>query len=173
MLNALRRRSETENLVRQLQASLNVRAREPVFFRAFGAEDTIDGRFDILALHAWLVLSRLEGQGRHDLARKLADGLFVGFDEALRDLGAGDMGMGRRIKKLADAFNGRMVAYEGAAGDPPALAEAMIRNIYRGRQGHESQARLLADYALAVRAHLALQDLSQGKVDFGALPVVP
>ncbi len=168
MLNALRRRSETDSLVRQLQAALNVRAREPVFFRAFGAEDTIDGRFDILALHAWLVLSRLEEQGRHDLAKRLADSLFVGFDEALRDLGAGDMGMGRRIKKFANAFNGRMVAYEGA--NPAALADAMIRNIYRGRPGHETQARLLAEYALTARADLARQDLTQGTVDFGALP---
>jgi cytochrome b pre-mRNA-processing protein 3 len=169
MLNALRRRSETDSLVRQLQAALNVRAREPVFFRAFGAEDTIDGRFDILALHVWLVLSRLEEQGRHDLAKRLADSLFVGFDEALRDLGAGDMGMGRRIKKFANAFNGRMVAYEGAK-NPAALADAMIRNIYRGRPGHETQARLLAEYALTARADLARQDLTQGTVDFGALP---
>ncbi|HEV2651612.1 MAG TPA: ubiquinol-cytochrome C chaperone family protein [Rhizomicrobium sp.] len=169
MLNALRRRSETDSLVRQLQAALNVRAREPVFFREFGAEDTIDGRFDILALHAWLVLSRLEVQGRNDLARRLADSLFIGFDEALRDLGAGDMGMGRRIKKFADAFNGRMVAYEGAK-DPAALADAMIRNIYRGRPGHEAQARALTAYALSAQAHLARQDLTQGTVDFGALP---
>ena len=169
MLNALRRRSETDTLVRRLQAALNVRAREPVFFRAFGAEDTLDGRFDILALHAWLVLSRLEAQGRHDLAQRLAESLFIGFDEALRDLGAGDMGMGRRIKKLADAFNGRMVAYEGAK-DAAALAEAMERNIYRGRPGHAVQARQLAGYALSAREHLGRQDLTQGTVDFGALP---
>ena len=169
MLNALRQRSETDSLVRHLQAALNVRSRELVFFREFGAEDTLDGRFDLLALHAWLVLSRLEEQGRHDLAKKLADSLFIGFDEALRDLGAGDMGMGRRIKKFADAFNGRMVAYEGAS-DPGALADAMVRNIYRGRDGHERQARALADYALAARARLGTQDLTQGTVDFGALP---
>jgi cytochrome b pre-mRNA-processing protein 3 len=169
MLNALRRRSETDSLVRHLQAALNVRAREPVFFREFGAEDTLDGRFDLLALHAWLVLSRLEKQGRHDVAKRLADSLFVGFDEALRDIGAGDMGMGRRIKKLADAFNGRMVAYEGAS-DAAALADAMERNIYRGRTGHEIQARTLADYAMRARLHLAQQDLTQGTADFGALP---
>jgi cytochrome b pre-mRNA-processing protein 3 len=171
MLNALRRRSETDMLVRQLQVALNTRAREPVFFREFGAEDTIDGRFDLLALHAWLVLSRLEEQGRHDLAKRLADSLFVGFDEALRDLGAGDMGMGRRIKKFANAFNGRMVAYE-AARDPAALAEALVRNIYRGRPGHEAQARLLAEYALNERARLGAQDLTLGNVDFGALPAL-
>jgi cytochrome b pre-mRNA-processing protein 3 len=169
MLNALRRRSETGSLARQLQVALNARAREPVFFREFGAEDTLDGRFDILALHAWLVLSRLEKQGRSDVAKRLADSLFIGFDEALRDLGAGDMGMGRRIKKLADAFNGRMLAYEGAS-DAVALADAIERNIYRGRTGHMVQARALADYALRARMHLARQDLTQGTVDFGALP---
>jgi cytochrome b pre-mRNA-processing protein 3 len=169
MLNTLRRRAEAESLARQLQGAVNNRAREPVFFREFCAEDTIDGRFDILALHAWLVLSRLEEQGRRDLAMRLADSLFVGFDEALRDLGAGDTGMGRRIKKFADAFNGRMLAYENAKNSS-VLADAFERNIYRGHEGHRVRALALADYALAARIKLGVQDLTQGTADFGPLP---
>src|ERR1700722_6912194 len=104
MLNAWRKSAERRRLSERLCAALIERARAPVFFREHGAPDPLDGRFDLLTLHAWLVLERLEAADRRDLAQALTDGLFVRFDEALRDMGAGDMGMGRRMKKMASAF---------------------------------------------------------------------
>ena len=168
MLNAWRKRNELKALADQLCAQLTARSREKVFFTALGVPDTIDGRFDLLALHAWLLLERLQLAGRPDLAQVLTDRLFVGFDEGLRDLGAGDMGMGRRMKKLGQAFFGRMQAYNGAR-DETELADAIARNLFRG-QGHEDSAKLLAMYAKLSRVHLSTADVGAAQTDFGPLP---
>ncbi len=168
MLNVLRRNTHKARLVQALHAALTRQARLPVFFREYGVADTIDGRFDMVALHAWLVLGRLKTAGLEDVSRGLSDAIFVAFDEALRDLGTGDMGLGPRMKKLGNAFNGRMQAYEGAA-DAGTLAEAIVRNVYRGAAGHEAAALGLAHYALAARAQLEQSDPAQGELDFGAV----
>jgi cytochrome b pre-mRNA-processing protein 3 len=168
MLNALRRTSPKARLVQNLHARLNARAREPVFFRDFDVADTIDGRFDMVALHAWLVFGRLKAADMDDIARGLSDAIFVGFDEALRDLGNGDMGMGPRMKKLGNAFNGRMHAYEAAAGDETAMTEAILRNVYRGAAAHAAAARAIARYALSAREQLKTSD--PAALDFGPLP---
>ncbi len=170
MLKILRRTSPTARLVQSLHAALVRAARQPAFFREYGVADTIDGRFDMVALHGWLVLGRLRGAGRADLAQALSDAIFVAFDEALRDLGNGDMGMGPRMKKLGNAFNGRLHAYEAAAGDEAALAEAIGRNIYRGDPGHERAAAALARYALAARARLEAGDPIAAPLEFGPVP---
>jgi len=168
MLNAWRKSAERKRLSERLCAGLVARARAAVFFRDYGVPDTIDGRFDLLALHAWLVLERLNTTGQRDLAQALTDALFVRFDEGLRDLGAGDMGMGRRMKKIAAAFYGRMQAYNQAADDA-ALAAAVERNLYRGA-GRGEGARTLALYAKLSRIHLCRADLAAGQIDFGPLP---
>jgi cytochrome b pre-mRNA-processing protein 3 len=155
--------------VADLNSALVNRAREPVFYARFRVADTLDGRFDLLALHAFLLLERLREGGEGDLAQGLTDAIFLGFDEGLRDLGTGDMGMGRRIKAMADAFYGRMQAY-GASRDPDAMAGALGRNVYRGAEGREVQCRILADYVFRARDHLAHSDVGEGVADFGPLP---
>jgi cytochrome b pre-mRNA-processing protein 3 len=169
MLNALRRRAETRKASDMLLAGTIARARRPVFYEKLGVPDTIDGRFDLLVLHAWLVLDRLAQQDADALSQSLVDGLFVQFDEALREQGAGDMGMGRRMTKMADAFFGRLKAYREAA-DEKALADAIVRNLYRGDAGKVEQATALAIYAASVRERLSQADLSTGTPDFGPEP---
>jgi len=170
MLNILRRTSPATRLVQTLHAALVNAARQPIFFREYGVADTIDGRFDMVALHGWLVLGRLRSAGRPELAQALSDAIFVAFDEALRDLGNGDMGMGPRMKKLGNAFNGRLHAYEAAAGDEAALADAIARNIYRGEPGQERSATALARYVLAARTRLEAADPVKDPLEFGPVP---
>jgi cytochrome b pre-mRNA-processing protein 3 len=169
MLNALRRRAGQRRTSQMLLEAVSARARLPVFYETFGVADTIDGRFDLLALHAALMLQQLTAQKLDGLAQAFVDGLFVHFDEALRQQGAGDMGMGRRMTKMADAFYGRLKAY-GEAPDDEALAAALLRNVYRGDDSKLEPARALAIYVSAARAHLAAADLSGGAVDFGPAP---
>jgi cytochrome b pre-mRNA-processing protein 3 len=152
-----------------LLAETIARARLPVFYEKLGVPDTIDGRFDLLVFHAWLVLDRLEQQGAGALSQSLVDGLFVQFDEALREQGAGDMGMGRRMTKMADAFFGRLKAYRAAA-DQEALAEAIVRNLFRGDASKVEQAIALAIYAASARERLSKADLSTTMPDFGPEP---
>jgi len=169
MLNALRRRAETRRLSDGLSAALIARARLPAFYEKLGVSDTIDGRFDLLALHAWLVLDRLAAQEAETLSQSLVDGIFVQFDEALRQQGAGDMGMGRRMTKMADAFFGRLKVYR-EADNHQTFAAALLRNVYRSDAAKVERADALATYTVSAREHLTQQDLTTGEVDFGPEP---
>jgi cytochrome b pre-mRNA-processing protein 3 len=168
MLGVFRRSAAVRDRVRALQEALVGRARAEIFFRDLHVADTIDGRFDLVVLHAFLLLERLGAQGETELAQRLTDALFVGFDEGLRDLGAGDMGMGRRIKTMATAFHGRLKAY-GEAEGRSGLADALSRNVYRGGE-HSEDAQTLARYVETARMALSICDVAQGAVDFGPLP---
>jgi cytochrome b pre-mRNA-processing protein 3 len=166
MLNLLRKSSARKELGRSLERQIIARAREPHFFAALDVPDTMDGRFDMVTLHAWLVLVRLQAVGEAAAAQALTDALFVGFDEALREQGVSDMGMGRRMKAMANAFYGRFAAY-GAADSGEALAEAMARNVWRGAAVND-KARALAAYVQSARKTLAASPLEAP--DFGPLP---
>jgi cytochrome b pre-mRNA-processing protein 3 len=168
MLNRLRKSAARKEFAMRLEGGLAARARDPYFFRALNVPDTIDGRFDMVALHGWLALERLKAAGMEEAAQALTDVLFIGFDEALREQGTGDMGMGRRMKAFANAFFGRLHAYSGAK-DEAALAEALARNIWRGSDSGEG-GRVLARYVTSARAHLAAGDIAGGTLDFGPLP---
>ena len=167
MLNLLRQNKERRSQAAKLYAAVVARARDPEFFARFGVKDTLDGRFDLVTLHAWLTLERLNVKGTTRLAQAFVDTVFVGFDEALRELGAGDIGMGKRVKKLAGAFYGRLQAY-GQARDEAAMEEALIRNLYRGTP--EGSARALARYVLNARERLKSCEVENGELDFGPLP---
>jgi cytochrome b pre-mRNA-processing protein 3 len=166
MLKALLKSRSGKSLGAEICAAIGARAREPVFFTEFGVPDTIDGRFDLVVLHAWLVLDRLRELGMKDVSQGVIDSLFASFDESLRDLGVGDIGIGHRVKKMADAFYGRLAAY-GAAKDADVLKDAILRNVYRGEAGHDAPAASLARYAIAARTRLGSSDFSSGIVDFG------
>ncbi|HEY5347656.1 MAG TPA: ubiquinol-cytochrome C chaperone family protein [Rhizomicrobium sp.] len=166
MLNLLKARTARRQFVARLQDQLVARAREKVFFREFAVPDTMDGRFDLTVLHACLVLERLKAAAMDDVAQALTDEIFVSFDDALREQGTGDMGMGRRMKAMASAFHGRLKAY-GEARNIPALAAALTRNIFRGA---DVDAAALAHYVLAAREALAACAVEQGDLDFGPLP---
>lgn len=169
MLKMLRRMSERRRVSDALLGAMLAQARRVAFYREYAVADTIDGRFDVLALHAWMVLDRLAELGETALRQSLTDGLFVQFDEALREQGAGDMGMGRRMTRMADALYGRLKAYREAS-DTGALAAAFVRNVYRGDDTKLEEARRLAIYAHAARERLAGCDLRAGECDFGAPP---
>lgn len=168
MLNVFKARTRTRRIADRLCDAIAARAREPVFFRELGVADTFDGRFDLLVLHAWLVLERLRTAGRQGIAQKLVDRLFLRLEEALREQGAGDMGMHRRMKKIAGAFYGRLQAYEAARGEPE-LAAALVRNLYRGKPEAVAQGGRLVRYVAAARASL-LRGPDEQPIDFGPVP---
>ena len=165
MLNFFGKSAARKALGSRLYAVLVARAREPGFYREFEVPDTVDGRFDLVALHGWLALEHLKGEA----AQALTDAIFVGFDEAMREQGQGDMGLGRKMRQFADAWYGRMTAY-GAAADEEELASVLERNIYRSRPGNAIRARTLADYAFAAREYLKYS--ADGDLDFGPLPTM-
>jgi cytochrome b pre-mRNA-processing protein 3 len=164
MLNFLRKSAARKALGQRLHADVVARARAPVFFREFMVPDTIDGRFDLVALHGWLALEHLRGEA----AQGLVDAIFIGFDEAMREQGQGDMGLGRKMRQFADAWYGRLSVYS-AARDTPSLAAALARNLWRGAPLND-RAMTMAEYAIAAREHLRYAP--EGRLEFGPLPVL-
>jgi cytochrome b pre-mRNA-processing protein 3 len=165
MLNLLRKSADGKRQARHLYGALVTRAREPVFFAAFGVPDSIDGRFDVLVFHAWMALAEIKGG---PAAQPLTDILFTGFDDAMREQGAGDMGIGHKLKAMGNAFYGRVTAYDAARGEEE-LAAALARNLWRGADV-DARARALAAYAATART--ALRQSLPDTLDFGPLPTI-
>ncbi|EKF20253.1 ubiquinol-cytochrome C chaperone family protein [Nitratireductor pacificus] len=123
-------------------------SRQPVFYADMQVPDTPLGRFEMIALHMILFLRRVreeEGAAR-DIAQELTDLFFSDVEHAIRELGIGDMGVPKRIKKLARMFYGRAAAYSEAldADDSAALAAALARNVRPDLAGWEGQGALAA-----------------------------
>ncbi|WFU76565.1 MULTISPECIES: ubiquinol-cytochrome C chaperone family protein [unclassified Bradyrhizobium] len=130
-------------------------AREPIFYRDLGVSDTVNGRFDLLLLHLWLVLRRLRTvQGATELSQALFDRFCEDMDDNLREMGVGDQIVPKRMRAFGEAFYGRVQAYDQAieAGGE-ALAAAICKNILNG--SGLDHARRLAAYARATEADLA------------------
>ncbi|MCH8489206.1 MAG: hypothetical protein LAT81_04645 [Oceanicaulis sp.] len=138
-------------------------ARKPALYGPHGAPDTVDGRFDLIVLHAILLFRRLRdgGEPGKHLAQLVFDIMFDDMDAALREMGTGDLSVGKRIKAMGEAFYGRAKAYEAAlaAGDEAALAEAIARNMFDCDPEAEAGARAaaFARYALDSSGQLAGQ----------------
>lgn len=115
-----------------LYAALVAQARRPEFYTRLGVPDSLDGRFELVALHAFLVLRRLKSDAEGAAAGQALVDLFVeDMDASLREMGAGDLGVGRRVKAMAQALYGRIAAYEaGLAGSEQTLAGALRRNVF-------------------------------------------
>jgi cytochrome b pre-mRNA-processing protein 3 len=138
-------------------------AREPLFYRDLGVPDTVDGRFDLLILHLWMVLRRLKGtEGRADLAQALFDRFCEDMDANLREMGVGDLIVPKRMQAFGEAFYGRAAAYDLALTDnADALARALSRNILTKNilDGEANEnARRLASYAEDAIAALSILD---------------
>jgi cytochrome b pre-mRNA-processing protein 3 len=127
------RRSPREADARRLYAGLVEQARAPAFYDQLGVPDSLDGRYEMLALHMALTLRRLkrEGAATAALAQALFDQMFADMDRSLREIGVGDLSVGKRVKEMARGLYGRIAAYEaGIAGSDPALEQALARNVY-------------------------------------------
>src|SRR4051794_12026955 len=119
MFPPFRRNPKPVSPARHLYEEIVSRARQPIFHTEFAVPDTLDGRFDVLALHASVVMDALKilGSPAGVIGTDLASLIFAGFDDALRQMGVSDFGIGRRIKAMAAAFYGRLEVYGGALGE--------------------------------------------------------
>jgi cytochrome b pre-mRNA-processing protein 3 len=144
-------------------------AREPLFYRDLGVPDTVNGRFDLLLMHLWLVLRRLKSaDGGMELSQAVFDHFCNDMDDNLRELGVSDLKVPKRMQAFGEAFYGRTAAYDLALSDGhEALAQALCKNVLNGE--NIEKARRLAAYAEAAIAALAGQDaaaLLSGTVKF-------
>lgn len=152
------RNNPRRELIDRLFEVVSEASRAPALYRDHGVPDTVEGRFECLTLHVFLVLRRLKalpGEGP-DVAQDLIDALFRHLDLSLRNLGVADLSVGKKVKKLAQSVYARVSAYDAAlaAGDADALTQALSRNILGG-----GSADGLTAYVRAAVAHLEGLDL--------------
>jgi cytochrome b pre-mRNA-processing protein 3 len=147
-------------------------ARDPDLYVQLGVPDTLDGRFDLVGLYAFLLIRRLTDLPAPgpELAQAVFDAMFSDMDVNLREMGVGDLSVGKRVRAMWEAFHGRSAAYQSAlaADDVDAMAQAIERNVWRGEAAGDAAA-ALARLAFAERAHLdgqGLETLGQGTARF-------
>lgn len=164
------RRDPDEAGAEQLYAAVIAQARRPAFYGAAGVPDSLDGRFELVALHVYLVLRRLKGADlpAQALAQGLVDLFFADMDASLREMGAGDLGVGKRVQRMAAGFYGRVAAYDGANA-PGGIAEALKRNLYGTVAASAAQIAAMAAYfsrAQALVDALPLAEIAAGRLRF-------
>jgi cytochrome b pre-mRNA-processing protein 3 len=157
---------------RRLYDSAAAQARQPAFYAAMGAPDSVEGRFELYTLHVALLLRRLKGQGPQ--AAETAQGAFDAYvkslDHALREMGVGDLSVGKKMRKLGEAFYGRVKNYDeafDALPDTAPLAAVIGRTVLMGDAG--AQATPFVDYAMTAMAGMdaqPLETLLQGDVSW-------
>lgn len=165
-------RRSGEEVPAQLHESILAQALKPVFFGAGLIPDTFGGRFENATIHAVMLfrrLRRIETIGP-ELAQEVFGELFSGFDDALREIGTGDLRVGKKIKDIAQAFYGRAEVYDAALAvdaqtDNSALVDALMRNVRLEADGAERFARYMRsiDEALAGQSD---ETLLQGRVEW-------
>ena len=121
-------------------------ARAPHFYERFGVADSIDGRFDMIALQVFLRSRTLQSADERDA---LMECMIADMDRSLREMGVGDVGVSKRVEKMAYALNGRMQAYAAAWGAPETLTEALWRNVYRSDEAKRDASVQLAEWLVA------------------------
>lgn len=147
--------------IRAVYDRLVAQARNPAFYQSYGVEDSVSGRFDMIVLHIFLFFHRMkdEDETAKAFGQEIFDTFIEDMDRSLREMGVGYQAVPKRMKKVGEAFYGRVAAYDGALAEG-GLADALHRNIYPDHESRPPQADTLADYASATASALANKDVS-------------
>jgi len=131
-------------------------AREPAWYAELGAPDTIDGRFDMIAAIMSLVLVRIEAEGAAGQAAsaRLTEVFIDDMEGQVRQIGIGDVLVGKHLGRMVAAMGGRLTAYRDTLGDPAALEAALVRNLWRGEAGPEARPAEMAQRLRTIAARL-------------------
>jgi len=161
-----------------LYEAIVAQARQPALYRDFGIPDSLDGRFEAIVLHLVLVLRRLKRDFPEglDLAEALQETFFDDMDRSLREMGAGDLGVGKRVRRMAEGFMGRLTGYEVAldrlsVDGEEGLRAVLQRNAFGTLPQGKGDLAGLAAYTLAQAAALDAQPgtaLRRGQIAFAA-----
>jgi cytochrome b pre-mRNA-processing protein 3 len=141
-------------------------ARRPSLYADLGVPDTVAGRFDMIVLHAFLVLERVK-DAEPRFAQALTDEIFRDMDRSLREMGVGDLSVGKKVRAMAEMLYGRVAAYRNHIGDAERLSAALTRNVWAG-DADAGKPRQLASEARRLRDRLSAQspaEIAGGRVD--------
>jgi cytochrome b pre-mRNA-processing protein 3 len=152
-------RSRADEDAETLLAAVTQASRRAEFYGEGKIPDTLEGRFEFMALNGALALIRLQADPEaRPLAQAFTDKLFRLFDAGLREAGTSDTAVPKRMNQMARSFYSRLDAYSAALADPAALEAALARNVWR----LESQpfAAALAQYVAEAAAMQATAPIS-------------
>ena len=178
MIFRLFRRDPTAGTIDALYGVIVAQARNPAFYLTYGAPDTAEGRFDMIVLHLTLLCRRLgrERGAGEQAARALSQHVFDMFcsdmDHNLREMGVGDLTVPKKMRRLGEAFFGRLEVYDRAlaASDGEELVVALARNVFAAAESTASANRLAA-YVREAASRLdqaPLAALTAAQLDFPA-----
>jgi cytochrome b pre-mRNA-processing protein 3 len=166
--------SGTSSPVASLYRSIVEQSRRQEFFVEYGVPDTPTGRFEVLVLHLFLVMHRMrEEDGLAELARSLSEEAILDFDRNMREMGIGDLSVGRKVKSLAEGMYGRFGAYtDGLQIGDTELSDALRRNLFCETAPNEEAIAAIVVYVK--QEAMALKDKpsstwQDGHVEFGSL----
>ncbi|MDA0220944.1 MAG: ubiquinol-cytochrome C chaperone family protein [Proteobacteria bacterium] len=176
MFKRLFSRSRFDATTHDLYDTIVAQARQPVLYTDLAVPDTLDGRFDLVVLHAILVLRRLRkgGEDGAKAAQAVFDIMFADFDRSLREIGVGDLKVGKKIKQMAQAFYGRAQSYGAALDSGEAQVDVLRRNLYGTSQPTPAVLEAAAAYVRGQERHLAAladSDLLAGRLSFAPAPL--
>lgn len=174
MFGLLKRKKPYEQEAALVFERAHEQSRRTEFYTDLLVEDSTEGRFGVLALHMFMVMHVLKDiKGGPELSQSLFDFAFADIDRGYREIGVGDMGIPKRMKKLMLSFNGAMHAYEAGLESEDGLKPALRRNIYTAYIGEEKALEkplnVLAAYVYENIAHLQSQKeeaMIKGNVQF-------
>lgn len=160
LLTSLFARKDDRAIAKPLYDAAIAKAREPHWYLDGGVADTIDGRFDMLAATLSLILLRLDALDAPVESVKLTELFISDMDGQIRQIGFGDVVVGKQIGKMIGALGGRIAAYKaGLAGEAP-LSEALVRNLYRGEAPADDELAYVEAQLRALAAQLETRSLA-------------
>ena len=141
-----------DNMVLSLYTSIVLQARTESFYSVYGIPDTLNGRFDLITLHMFIVLRRLKALGDEGVkvSQDLFDIMFADMDKNIREMGVGDLSVGKKVKILATAFYGRIKSYDNGISDlnDETLVGCLKRNLFLDTVPNEEHVLIIMDYLL-------------------------
>lgn len=175
MFGWLRKKDRKQTAAFELYTAMVAQARHPDFYVNLGVPDTMEGRFDLILVHAFVLFRRLKTEnGDRDLAQNIFDVMFADLDQNMREMGIGDVGILKRIRKMSESYHGRIVAYEeGVQSGAAELAAALNRNLFADTEVRDEQLMAMVGYvhqALTDLDRQEISDLQNGKVHFPDVP---
>jgi cytochrome b pre-mRNA-processing protein 3 len=165
LLGLLRRRPHERTGFRLYGAAVAA-ARDPRLYAELGVPDTTAGRFEMIALHVALLIRRLRGFATAEgdaLGQAVFDAMFADMDVTLREMGVGDLSVGKKVKNLWEGFHGRAEAYGAAldAGDTAAFTAALARNVWAAEAPPDGAPEALVARAGELAARLDATELAR------------
>ncbi len=154
-------RNKTKPNGQKLYEQALAAARRVEFYQSGGVPDTVDGRFDLLVIHVWLLIRRCNALQAQALGQEVFDAMFDDMDNALRELGTSDTAVGKRIKDMAKVFYGRVKMYHDTleGNDLTSLEQALARNVFEAAEHPEVHSAPLAAYVQKAEQALGTQDV--------------